>query len=58
MGENLSMTVYNIDLYDVVDIAQMQVGDTILYNGDSVVINTIVENHGGIDINGGLEKIS
>lgn len=56
MGGNLMMTVYNMDLYDVVDIAQMQVGDTILYNGDSVVINTIAEDHGGIDINGGLDE--
>lgn len=56
MGGNLSMTVYNMDLYDAVEISQMQVGDTIVYHGDSVVINTIAEDHGGIDINGGLDE--
>lgn len=56
MGGNLRMTVYNQDLYDVVDIEQMQVGDTILYNGEKVVINTIDKEHGGIDINGGLDE--
>lgn len=56
MGGNLTMTVYNMDLYDVVDISQMQVGDTIVYDGRSVVINTIDREHGGIDINGGLDE--
>lgn len=56
MGGNLTMKVFNMDLYDVVDISQMQVGDTILYNRDSVVINTINKDHGVIDINGGIDE--
>lgn len=52
----LTMTVYNMDLYDAVEISQMQAGDTIFYAGESMVINTIVEDHGGIDINGGIEE--
>lgn len=56
MGGNLRMTVYSQDLYDAVEIAQMQVGDTILYNGEKVVVNSFVEANGGIDINGGLDE--
>ncbi|MCF0202836.1 MAG: hypothetical protein HUK08_05665, partial [Bacteroidaceae bacterium] len=33
MGGNLSMTVYNQDLYDAVEVTQLQVGDTIIYDG-------------------------
>lgn len=56
MGGNLTMTVYNQDLYDAVEISKMQVGDTILYNGEKVVISTFAEENGGIDINGGLDE--
>lgn len=56
MGGNLTMVVYNMDLYDVVDISQMQVGDTIIYDGKPTVINKIAEEHGGLYINGGLDE--
>ena len=56
MGGNLTMTVYNQDLYDAVEISQMQVGDTIFYDSKKLVINKIAEEHGGIDINGGLDE--
>lgn len=56
MGGNLTITVYNQDLYDAVEISQMQVGDTIIYNGEPIVINNIAEEQGGIDINGGLDE--
>lgn len=56
MGGNLRMTVYNQDLYDVVDISQMQVGDTLIYEGQPMVINKIDHQNGGIDINGGLDE--
>lgn len=56
MGGNLTMTVYNQDLYDAVEVSQMQVGDTLIYEGKPMVINMIAEEHGGIDINGGLDE--
>lgn len=56
MGGNLRMTVFNQDLYDAVDISEMQVGDTLLYNGESIVISQFVESHGRLDINGGLDE--
>ncbi|MCQ2290930.1 MAG: hypothetical protein MJZ63_06640 [Muribaculaceae bacterium] len=56
MGGNLRMTVYNKDLYDVVDISQMQEGDTLIYDSKPLIIKKIDRNHGGIDINGGLDE--
>ena len=56
MGGNLSMTVYNKDLYDAVDISQMKVGDTIIYSGEPMVINKFEEVRGSIDINGGIDE--
>lgn len=56
MGGNLTMIVYNKDLYDAVEISQIQVGDTLIYQGTPMVISKIAEEHGGIDINGGLDE--
>ncbi len=50
------MTVYNKDLYDAVEISQMQVGDTLIYNGETMVIETIEEVHGGLAINGDIDN--
>lgn len=56
MGGNLHMTVFSKELYDIVDIHQMQVGDTLLFAGQPVVINSLNTNEGRIDINGGLDQ--
>ena len=53
MGGNLSMTVYNTDLYDAVEVSQMQVGDTIIYAGEPIIISQIDQTEGGVEINGG-----
>lgn len=53
----LTMTIYTMDLYDAVEVAQMQVGDTIVYDGQPIVITTIdTEQPGGIVVNGGYEE--
>ena len=56
MGGNLTLTVYSQDLYDAVEIEQMQVGDTIIYEGEAKVISNINKGNSGIDINGGLDE--
>ncbi|MCF0199057.1 MAG: hypothetical protein HUK02_07000, partial [Bacteroidaceae bacterium] len=53
MGGNLSMTVYNMDLYDAVEVTQLQVGDTLIYDNYPIVIEKIVETDGGFEINDG-----
>lgn len=52
----LELTVYSKDLYDAVEISQMQVGDTLVYASERMVITRIEESHGGLEINGGLEE--
>ena len=49
----LSITVYNKDLYDAVEVSQLQVGDTLFYDDYPIVINKIEENECGIEINDG-----
>lgn len=56
MGGNLSMTVYNEDLYDAAEIAKMQVGDTIIYESKPLVVKEKKEEQGGFTINGGVEE--
>lgn len=56
MGGNLRMTVYVKDLYDAVDISQIQAGDTLLYMGEPMVIETIEDLHGGLAINGDIDN--
>lgn len=56
MGGTLDMTVFSRDLYDVVDIATMHVGDTIIYDSRPMVISTIDNGNYGIDINKGPDN--
>lgn len=56
MGGNLRMAVFAENLYDAVEISQLQVGDTLFYEAEPMVVNKIEETDGGISINGGLEE--
>ncbi len=55
-GSNLTMTVYNKDLYDAVEISLMQPSDTLIYEGKPMIVNTMEEVNGYLEINGGLEE--
>lgn len=56
MGGNLTMTVYSEDLYDAVDVSRLQVGDTLVYGGEPIVVLTIANENGSLNINGGLDN--
>lgn len=56
MGGNLRMTVYSKDLYDAAEVSGMQVGDTLIYAGEPMVIETIEEVNGGLAINGDIDN--
>lgn len=56
MGGNLRMIIFNRDLYDAVEISQMQIGDTLIYNGNPIIIHQFAESHDALDINGGLDE--
>ena len=55
MGGNLRMTVYREDLYDAVEVSQMQLGDTLVYQGNPLVITSLEEENGTLNVNGGVE---
>lgn len=52
----MKFTVYDFDVYDLVDIANIAAGDVIVLHGDDVVVNS-VEHPGGsmVSINGGKD---
>ena len=52
----LTLTVYDYDVYDMVDIAQLAVGDTIVVDGKDVVVISREDKDGFVTINGGLEQ--
>lgn len=55
-GSTMTVTVYTYDLYDMVDIALLQGGDTIIIRGQEVVIEALDRTEGGLVlINGGLD---
>jgi hypothetical protein len=52
----LPVTVYTYDLYDMVDIAMLTPGDTIILRGEEVLVTDLVRtDSGAVQINGGLD---
>lgn len=56
MGGNLRLTVYSEDLYDAVQISQLKVGDTIVYDGKPIVAKKIENKNKYLVINDGIEE--
>lgn len=55
-GGNLSMTVYSDYRYDAADVARLQVGDTIVYEGGKPLpVDSIERRDSFVIINGGIE---
>ena len=52
----ITLTVYDYDIYDMVDIAQLAVGDTIVVDGKDMVVTSREDENGFVTINGGLEQ--
>ena len=52
----IALTVYDYDVYDMVDIAQLAVGDTIVVDGKDMVVMSREDKDGSIILNGGLEQ--
>ena len=52
----LPFTVYTYDLYDMIDISMLAVGDTIILRGEEVIITELnTTAYGAVQINGGLD---
>lgn len=53
----LTVTVYAYDTYDMVDIATLKVGDTIVLRGESIAVTELTEDETGtLLINGGMDN--
>lgn len=52
----MDVTLYDYDMYDMVDISQMAVGDTITICGEDVVITELEQTDSNYVINGGIEN--
>lgn len=52
----LSLTVYDYDVYDMVDISQLAVGDTIVVDGKDMTVTSREDKDGFVTINGGIEQ--
>lgn len=53
----MDVTVYAYDLYDMVDISLLKVGDTIVIRNQEVVVTSLEQNgNGAVAINGGFDK--
>lgn len=53
----LEVTVYTYDLYDMVDIANLKVGDTMMIQGNEVLVESLETLESGlVFINGGMEN--
>lgn len=55
-GNEMTVTVYTYELYDLVDITRLGTGDTIIIRGQEVVVEALERTEGGLVlINGGME---
>ena len=52
----MDLKIYTYDKYDMVDIAELKVGDIIVTHAGEVEVTSLEENSIGIIVNGGLEE--
>ncbi|MBP3610387.1 MAG: hypothetical protein J6J42_08645 [Lachnospiraceae bacterium] len=53
----LKVTVYTYDLYDMIDIALLKEGDTLVLRGQEVPVTSLTRtDQGSVEINGGLDN--
>ncbi len=55
-GGRMTCSVFSKDLYDAVDVSRMRIGDTLVYDGKPMVIDSIADCRGAKVINGGIEN--
>jgi len=56
-GGEISLTVYDYELFDLVDISKLKAGDSIILSGEALLIESLERNErGDVIINGGLDK--
>ena len=56
MGGNLTMKVFSEDIYDAVELQRMESGDTLIFDGEKIVVESLVNEGDVITVNGGIEN--
>ena len=53
----LHMQIYSYDMFDMVDISGLKVGDTIIISGEEILVNSVErDDRGTVLVNGGLDE--
>lgn len=52
----LSFTAYSEDIYDAVDLLTMQPGDTLIYDGEKIVVEKLIDEDGFLTVNCDLDE--
>jgi len=55
-GGYLTMTVFEEDLYDAVEVNKMRKGDKLIWGGDTIVVQEIAHRGDAIVVNGSIEE--
>ena len=55
-SRQLALALFNEDLYDAAEIHGMKAGDTLVYNGDTIIVSETDETDGYLTVNGGIEE--
>lgn len=55
-GYKIEFEIFNHDLYDMVDLQQMKIGDSIVVNGETFLVNEIGQEGDYLTVNGGIEQ--
>ncbi len=55
-SNTLRIKVYTEDLYDTVEVNHLQTGDTLIYDGNRIVVDSLVIDGSYITVNNGIEE--
>ncbi|MBR1551120.1 MAG: hypothetical protein IJ632_02225 [Muribaculaceae bacterium] len=55
-AQTITMNVFAKNIYDAVDVQQMQAGDTLVLDKQQLVVNTVENLDGTKEVNGGIEE--
>lgn len=55
-AKTLRLTLYTEDLYDAVEVSRLQTGDTLIYDNNRIVVDTLEVNGSFVIINKGIEE--
>ena len=52
----IELTLFTEDAYDLVDISQLAPGDKVIVDGEEIVVETVTNENGFVEVNGGFSE--